>query len=131
MSKYLLIDDNEMQHELFRCYCIGTGHEFLHAVSLEQALEILENEVPEVVFLDNRLAPYPDFRKTVPAIRDAGFEGKIVVISSDVQDPVFNEAGEYTVHDYINKFEVSLTNFSDTIERFRETGEPARVSASH
>jgi len=120
MSNFLLVDDNETQHELFRCYAMDTDFNFRHAVNLEDATKQLREQKPDVVFLDNRLTPFPDFRETIPVIRNAGYDGKIVVISSDVKHPIFELASEYSIHAYMNKFEITLSNFSDVMNKLVE-----------
>ena len=115
-KRLLLVDDNENQHELFRCYTTtADDFELGHASDIQQAAEEIKSDAPDVVFLDNRLHPHEDFRETVPLIREAGFEGKIVLISSDVDHPVFHLAGDFSVHSCINEFEFTLGNFREKL----------------
>ena len=116
--KILIIDDNDTQHELFRCYAMtDQSIELLHAVSLEEAVELLSKEKPEIVFLDNRLQPYSSFSETVPHIKAAGYEGKIVVISSETRDPVFSEMDEYGVHSSMDKSAFNIEEFSSMLQK--------------
>ena len=115
-KKYLLVDDNENQHELFKCYAMTVVHaEFHYANGIQQAAEKIATEEIDVVLLDNRLHPYEDYRETIPLIREAGFEGKVILISSDVNHPIFRDAEEYTISSCIDKSEFSLSNFSERL----------------
>ncbi|EFL87678.1 response regulator transcription factor [Ahrensia sp. R2A130] len=114
MTKILLIDDNAHQHELFRCYTMNSDDlEMRYSQELQAAVDVIAEDMPNIVLLDNRLHPFTDFRKTVPKIREAGFDGKIVVISSDVDHPVFQDAPNYAVHCCIDKADLNLKNFRE------------------
>ncbi|MDD9909111.1 MAG: hypothetical protein OXR62_05390 [Ahrensia sp.] len=114
--RFLLVDDNDNQHELFRCYASRFEMiEFCHAMDMEQAKAEIGSNSPDVVLLDNRLHPYDDFRDTVPQIRGAGFKGKIVLISSDIDHPIFGSARDFSVHACVNKYEFTLQNFGDKL----------------
>lgn len=116
MANVLIIDDNSHQHELFRCYASQLHDVSLaHAVDLDEAVEQLSNGAVELVLLDNRIPPYCDYRQTVPKLRSAGYNGKIVVISADIQDRVFSEVEAHSVDTVIDKFEFSLMNFSEKL----------------
>ncbi len=112
----MIVDDNSHQHELFRCYATQLKDVLLsHAVDLDEAVERLSNRAVELILLDNRIPPYSDYRETVPALRATGYSGKIVVISADTKDGVFGEIEAYSVDKVIDKFEFSLTNFSEKL----------------
>ena len=115
----LLIDDNDHQHELFNCYAMTTeGIELDHAVNLEEGIECLSSKTPHVIFLDNKLQPFSSFSETVPSIRQAGFDGKIVVISSDINDPQFRTSQSFTVHHCRDKADFSLNTFEQIIDGY-------------
>jgi len=112
----LLVDDNLLLIELFKCYAMGSkDFDLCCACSIEDALELIEEKNPAVIFLDNRLMPYKSFTETVPLLRRAGFAGKIIVISSDLSDSVFKECGLYSVSGYIDKFDFNYNNFNKVI----------------
>ncbi len=119
LTKFLLIDDNDHQHELFRCYAmLADTLELAHARSLEEAVNTLADDLPDVVLLDNRLHPYRDYRQTVPKLRQAGFVGKIVLISSDVNEPIFSNANTtaFNVHSCVDKSDFRLDTFQQTLD---------------
>ena len=112
----LLIDDNDTQHELFRCYAFALDEiKLRHATSMQEATEKIKDSQPDIIFLDNRVYPHNDFRETIPLIRQAGFEGNIVLISSDVDQPVFKLADKFSVHSCVNKFDFTIQNFQEKL----------------
>lgn len=117
MIKVLVVDDNEMQHELIRCYAMLQDHIHIRsAVSLNDAIPQIENDMPDVIFLDNRLHPHNDFTATAPALREAGFSGSMAVISSDIDHPVFKQMPAYSVQKAIDKSEFSIESFPQVLE---------------
>ncbi len=115
----LLIDDNDHQHELFRCYALTAPNiEIDHATSLEEGVECLSVRTPNVIFLDNRLQPFRNFSETVPVIREAGFQGKIIIISSDIDDPQFSNSERFSVHHCRSKSDFTLSTFQDIVESY-------------
>lgn len=118
MSKasILLVDDNSHQHELFKCYAMYAKEVDVHfASSLSDALESIKRDKPKAVLLDNRLHPYESYLETVPILREAGFDGKIVVISADISGTVFAAHRAHSVECCVNKFDFNLSNFSQRI----------------
>lgn len=115
-TSVLLIDDNSLQHELFSCYASTANMiDISHAFCLEDGLTKINEENPDVILLDNRLVPFQNFKETIPQIRASGYEGRIVVISSDVDGITKQEMTDYSVFSCIDKFEFDLTNFENKI----------------
>ena len=115
MHKVLVIDDNDTMHELFRCYAMVGDVNLSHAVNLDEAIENIQSSKLDLILLDNRLQPFDDFTQTVPEIYKAGFEGKIAVISSETDAPVYKKVKDYGVSAVINKFDFKLDNFSEMV----------------
>lgn len=118
MSKasILLVDDNSHQHELFKCYAMNAKDVDIHfASTIPDAIESIRRDKPAAVLLDNRLHPYSSYLETVPLLREAGFDGKIVVISADVSEKIFASHRAYSVDSCVNKFDFNLSNFSQRI----------------
>lgn len=119
MSRLLIIDDSDTQHELFRCYAmLAQSVELFHATSIEEAVDVIEEAKPDIVFLDNQLVPYRDCGQTLPRIRDTGFAGKVVVISSNISSGLVDLAKTYAADDIIDKCEFTLTNFGSKVEHY-------------
>lgn len=116
-SNILLIDDDSCQHELFSCYAAAVNFtDMSYALNLEKALELINEETPKVILLDDRLSPFQNFKETIPKIRASGFKGRIVVISADVGGISLKEMKDYTVHGCIDKVDFDFTNFRNQIE---------------
>jgi CheY-like chemotaxis protein len=108
--RILILDDDEHYAQLFSIYLKLSGvpgGEVQHAVSAKGAMERLQQFRPDLVFLDNRIPPYTDFRPGLKELRDAGYAGPVIVQSACVADDVFDEAQQLGVADVIDKFEMN------------------------
>jgi len=83
-SNFLVIDDDKGDATALR----GVLHSWLGhdvdvrlAASLGGALDELNEQIPDVIFLDHLLSPRNDAAATIPYLRDIGYSGPIVVIS--------------------------------------------------
>jgi response regulator of citrate/malate metabolism len=115
----LLVDDSKSLIELFKCYATKSDSISLScASSLDEALDHIAKDRPEAILLDNRLTPYNDFSETVPVLREFGYDGKIVIISCDVNDEIFLDHKNYSVSCCIDKFEINYSNFESVMEGF-------------
>ena len=115
----LIVDDNEQQLRLFKYYALTLPEaEYVPAQTLEDAIEHIAIDPPDLVLLDNRLHPYADYRQTVPEIRAAGYCGNIVVMSADTVDPVFADINAFDVVGLIDKSEFSLKSYRHLISRY-------------
>ena len=114
----LLVDDNRLFIELFKCYATSSPDINLAcAVSIDDALNEIAKIQPIVILLDNRLSPYNNFAETVPIIRRSGYTGKIVVISANTHDTIFDDCEAYSVSEYLDKFEFNYSNFNSVVSR--------------
>lgn len=117
-SNVLLIDDDAFQHELFNCYALKTQMvEVSCAITLDEGLLSIDRDCPDVILLDNRLVPYETYKETIPQIRANGYEGKIVVISTDVDGISDNDMDEYSIFGCMDKLEFDLMNFEEKINK--------------
>jgi len=108
--RILILDDDEHYAQLFSIYLKLSGlpgGEVQHAVSAKGVTERLQQFRPDLVFLDNRIPPYTDFRSGLKELRDAGYAGPVIVQSACVADEVFDEAQQLGVADVIDKFEMN------------------------
>lgn len=118
MKNVLVVDDNEMQHELLRCYTLGSNEiALLHALDLQNTYEILSENPVDVILLDNRLLPYSDYTETAPLIREAGYDGVIAVMSADVEAEVFSQIEDFSIAHKIDKGDINNHSFHEIIER--------------
>lgn len=119
LNKLLIIDDNDTQHELFRCFAAPAANiELLHATTIEQAVDVIEETNPDIVFLDYQLVPHKNCGQTLPRIRDAGFVGKVIVISSSINSTLVNMARDHAADDVADKGEFNFRNFGEKVEHY-------------
>jgi CheY-like chemotaxis protein len=108
--RILILDDDDQYAFLFSTYLkLGKvdGGRVTHATSTEMALAQLGEFAPDLIFLDNRIPPHADFRPALRALRQAGYDGPVVVQSACVADDVFDEAKSLGVAEVIDKFDMS------------------------
>ena len=66
-SRILIIDDNEHQHKILSVYARTLPEcEYEFKSSLESAIDALKANMPDLILLDSRLAPYTNFTETAP-----------------------------------------------------------------
>jgi CheY-like chemotaxis protein len=88
-----------------------------HATSAKSGVERLRAFAPDLVFLDNRIPPYTDFRPGLKALRDAGYEGPVVVQSACVADEIFDEAPRLGVAEVIDKFDMNDVRLIELLQK--------------
>ena len=117
----MFVEDNEHQKKLIECYALKTPWLKLEMASdIGETIELLRTETPDVIFLDSRIVPYSDYRETVPIIRRIGYEGKIVVVSADIQHPIFLSSSDYSVAACLDKSDLNLTTFESIVGSYLE-----------
>lgn len=115
-SNVLLIDDNIHQHELFNCYASSAKKiELKSATDINAGMvSIMENQ-PDVILLDNCLEREETYKDSVPQLRAFGYNGPIIVISSDTSSISADELKDYSVSSCVDKFDFDLDNFEHKI----------------
>lgn len=116
----LVIDDDETEKRLFEIYAADLHQIEVRcrfALDMEEARRELQHSRPDAIFLDNRIAPYENFTATVPLLRQAGFEGPVVVMSASLYDPVFDRAADHGVAACVDKLELSAATLESYILR--------------
>lgn len=109
MTKLLLIDDDILEHKMFRCYLgAGEGHEFelRNAINMEKAVSLLTEGIFDWVFLDDRFAPYKSVLETLPLLQPYLKRSKVIVISSSIEARHLQSTEDLGVHAVIDKFQV-------------------------
>lgn len=115
-SKVLLIDDNIQQHELFNCYAATAEKiELKSAVDINEGMVSMMDKQPDVILLDNHLELDETYKESVPQLRAFGYNGPIVVISSDISNLSKDELEDYSVINCADKFDFDLNNFENKI----------------
>lgn len=118
--RILILDDDDHYALLFSAYLKLSGVEggtVQHASSTESAVEQLPHFAPDMVFLDNRIPPYSDFRTSLSTLRNAGYKGPIVVQSACLADKIFDEAKRLGVAEVVDKLEMNDHRLIELLER--------------
>ena len=86
----LLIDDHPAVERIFRRLLDETSYREASvrmAMTIDNALAILESVTPQIIFLDNRLPPYPDFTVPLEKLQMTGTSSPVVLMTgSDLID---------------------------------------------
>ncbi|GAB5387460.1 MAG: hypothetical protein Alpg2KO_04280 [Alphaproteobacteria bacterium] len=96
----LLVDDSLTEKKMFELYVHRIAHRDIklhHAASMEQATRIISEDSHQIdlIFLDSHIPPWADYRQTIPMIRQAGFEGPVIILSGYTTRPIFEEYRQY------------------------------------
>ena len=123
--RILILDDDDQYAFLFSTYLkLGKvdGGRVAHATSAEMAVAQLKEFTPDLIFLDNRIPPHADFRPALRALRQAGYDGPVVVQSACVADDVFEEAKNLGVAQVIDKFDMSEDRLIQLLKKHTRFG---------
>jgi CheY-like chemotaxis protein len=119
--RILVVDDDEQQIRLFSIFLELSGVADVvcaTAKSIEAAVRDIEASSPAIVFLDNRIPPYSDFRQGLDQIRTAGYTGPVIVHSASVDEPVFRDAGRLGVASVVDKRSIRGNTLKALIEAY-------------
>lgn len=112
--KILLIDENMHQHKLFDCYASKTkAIEFKAAMDIDEGMVCMMQKQPDVILLDNNLDGDETYKQSVPQLRAFGYNGPIVVVSTDPANISQDELADYSVSDCFDKLDFDLKNFEN------------------
>lgn len=117
--KILIVDDEEINRNFFDVMLTRLGFEVLTARDGEAALELIPEEEPDLIILDNIMPKYSGWEVTRRVKQDEEFEAvrdtPVIMFSAmdDVQDKI--EGFELGVEDYITK----PFNFSEVLARIK------------
>ena len=117
----LIIDDDQTEKRLFELYAMdveGVDIECHFTPRFEDGVAQLQVKRPNLVFLDNRITPYDNYTQTVPRLREAGYDGPVVVMSASLFDEVFNYFRDYGVSQCIDKLDLSAAMLERVIEKY-------------
>jgi len=106
MLDILLIDDDELEHLLFKDFLNSRGEltgKFCSACSLKDALSILSSRKFSYIFLDDRLGMHSNALESLPALRNLSGKANIVVISSSLDAIHLHDKQDLGVYDIIDK----------------------------
>lgn len=94
----LLVNDMPDDHVIMRrkfSSILGQHIDVLTACTTSQAIKILQAEYVDLVLLDNHLMSEPNFRTSLPKLRQSGFTGPIGLVSSSIEK---DETNDFEAH---------------------------------
>ncbi len=118
MATGLVIDDDLVLCELYNAYFSIEGLSDWHALGetdLENALQVIGLNAPELIFLDNRLPPFQDFREPLEKLIACGYQGPIMVQSACTEDDVFDLAIELGAAKVWEKWKLSSSDLAEIV----------------
>lgn len=80
----LYVDDAKFDRMLFTKYFRAMCRDDLTlrcAESVEAGLDLMRAQMPDLLFLDNRVPPYTCFEESLAMFRQAGFRGPVVLLT--------------------------------------------------
>ena len=119
-SKILVVDDEELIRWSLEQNLTGDGYEVLTAASGEEALKIVREEMPDLVFLDLQL-PGIGGMEVLQKIKEISTDIIVIIITALGIVEMVVKAMKLGAFDYINK-PFNLDEVSFIVEKATETG---------
>ncbi len=120
-KRILVVDDDEQQIRLFSIFLELSGSpdvSLAKAMTIDEAIEQIQANMPAIVFLDNRMPPHSDFRQSLDLIREAGFAGPVIIHSASVDEPVLHNATSFGVASVVDKRVIRSNTLKALIETY-------------
>lgn len=107
------------------------GHEvgIRHARTLSAMLDRALEKRPEIVFLDHILKPNDTAFKSVEFMRGGGYDGPIVVVSSQMTDRLAAQLRRIGVLEALHKDDLNGGRIAEVLQLMQTVGEPAAKPA--
>lgn len=102
VNSVLVVDDAAFSRRMLRRYVEAEGCQVLEAANGQQALEIVQQHVPDCILTD-LLMPDLDGFQLLQALRDQGWTMPIAIITADIQDASRQRGIELGAAKFINK----------------------------
>lgn len=128
----LVIDDEHIDADRLMAtlrVVFGYEAEITHAASLSDAIAHLVNAKPALVFLDDILKPSTDASQAIPLLREAGYDGPIIVVSGQVTHARATSLIAAGASDVIHKDDVDSVRVAEAVLGLRASG-PERPSTA-
>ena len=116
MLKFLLIDDDFLEHKMFDCYLASgqtVDYDLISTSTIEDAIDALAKHSFDFIFLDDRLAPHKSAIETLPMLREHIGAAKIVLISSSIEARHLQDPTALNVLAVMNKFDLKSALSTD------------------
>ena len=100
--KVLLVDDEPLYCDMLRTFFGAKGYSVVEAYDCDQALAVYEQERPDVVLLDVRMAG-KDGLETLRGLKALDPEASVVMVSAIPEEELVEQAKADGVHHYVAK----------------------------
>lgn len=118
----LIVDDEPLDAERLTAtlhVLFGYHVQIRWARSLSDAVESLAEHLPTITFLDDILKPSDDAFLSIPQLREAGYEGPIIVVSGAVTQSRRSRLIAGGATDVIHKDDVDSVRVAEAVNRAR------------
>ena len=102
MKTILLVDDSNFTRRHISSMLDGKNYNVIEAADGESCMERVERDKPDCIILD-LLMPKKTGTEVLKALKSAGSETPVIVMSADIQDAVKNECRELGARSFFNK----------------------------
>jgi two-component system alkaline phosphatase synthesis response regulator PhoP len=119
MKKILIVEDETFLIEMYKTKFEIENFQVISAISSEQAIKILKNDIPDLILLDILLPRKSGitFLKEVKEIREVS-EIPVIVFSNYDDSKTREEAKQLGVEDYLIKTEFTPKQLLTKIKRY-------------
>lgn len=121
MALVLVIDDDPVLSELYNAYFSIEGLTDWHAhaeTDLNAALAVIKSSTPAIVFLDNKLPPFQDFREPLQKILASNYPGPVIVQSACLDNDVFAMAEKLGAKCVLEKWRVTSGRLAEIVKQY-------------
>ena len=102
MAKLLIVDDEVDITEFAKRFFTRRGVDVLTASGGNQALQIIEQDKPDLVLLDVQMEEMTGV-ELLKRLRESNNETKVIMVSGTEDEETISEAKKYGARDYIHK----------------------------
>jgi two-component system, chemotaxis family, chemotaxis protein CheY len=102
MAKILIVDDSAFARRSIKRILTGAGYEIMEASSGQQAVDLAEKVLPDVITLD-LLMPGLSGLETLKLLKSVTPKSKYAIITADIQTTTREELLKEGAHVFINK----------------------------
>lgn len=116
-----VVDDDPVEAELLPYRLKNSRHaprlRFAHTLAACAVLS--RTPAPDLLICDHRFPPHDDFRGTAPALREFGYRGPILLATSCLIGPEFDDYPEYGVSGIVDKTDLDGAFLDRFLEQLR------------
>lgn len=102
VQKVLVVDDSMSVRRVMRAALTEQGLDIVEAANGQEAVELFQRELPDVVFLDITM-PVMDGFETLPRLRELRPSTPVIVLTADVQTRTVERMAELGAFLFLKK----------------------------